>query len=62
MERPCDRIVRAALQRGEIKRVTRFKNLHGWQFGRRHFNDETIQRAIAAGHAVRVGDVVRAAA
>lgn len=50
------RIVQAALRVGVLR-----LNSQGWRFGRRRFAFKTVSRLIAAGEAVRDGDVVRAA-
>lgn len=53
-------VCRAALARGVLVAVRGFTGIT-WKFGRRRFNACTVARVIAAGDAVRVGDIVRAA-
>ncbi len=48
------RTARAALRLGVLR-----LNTMGWRFGRRRFSFKTIALLIAAGEAVRDGDVVR---
>lgn len=54
-------VCRAALAKGVLVAVRPHTGL-AWKFGRRKFNTATVARIIAAGDAVRVGDVVRATA
>lgn len=62
MTRKIDRVVRAALARGDLKLEPQNNcNAPMWRFGRRRFNLVTVQRAISNGYAVRDGDVVRMA-
>lgn len=53
-------VCRAALARGVLIAVRPSTGL-AWKFGRRKFNTTTVARIIAAGDAVRDGDIVRAA-
>lgn len=53
-------VCRAALARGVLIAERGHTGL-AWRFGRRRFNTITVARIIAAGDAVRDGDIVRAA-
>lgn len=52
-------VCRAALRVGVLVAVRPHTGL-AWKFGRRCFNTATVARIIAAGDAVRDGDIVRA--
>ncbi|MDB5652880.1 MAG: hypothetical protein JWQ94_493 [Tardiphaga sp.] len=54
-----EQVCRNALQHGQL---VAHKTGHGiaWKFGRRLFSTATVARLIAAGAAIRDGDIVRA--
>lgn len=65
MKRPYDttvseKVCRQALARGPLIANNYGRGLH-WKFGRRTFNSIVVARLIEAGHAVREGNIVRAA-
>lgn len=55
------KVVQAALRKGEITLQRGYRRQPRWVYGVRTFNSETIRDAIAAGYAVRIGNIVRAA-